>query len=68
MQIYDIFMKSGITLKEDSGIRLDVEIYKPINADSDEFGVYISHDGSSGIKREHITTSEEFGNCIKDYV
>ena len=57
-------------LKEDNGIHLDVEIYKPIDTENAEgkFGVFIAHDGSSGSKREYVTTSEEVADCIKDYI
>lgn len=56
-------------LQEDEGIHLDVEIYKPIKKEkSDKFGLFISHEGSSGSKREYIVTSEDIGNCIKDYI
>lgn len=57
-------------LKEDEGIQLEVEIYKPIDVEKADgkFRVFISHEGSSGSKREYITTTEEVGNCIKDYI
>ena len=57
-------------LEEDEGIQLEVEIYKPIDVEkaNEKFRVFISHEGSSGSKREYITTTEEVGNCIKDYI
>ena len=57
-------------LEEDEGIQLEVEIYKPIDVEKADgkFGVFISHEGSSGSKREYITTTEEVANCVKDYI
>lgn len=63
-------IKSLQKLNEDEGIHLDIEIYKPIDKENEpnKFGIYISSKNSSAAKREYITTIEEIGECVKDYV
>ena len=58
----DIFKNK--TQPDTSVAVMTVDVYK----DNKDFAVHISHDGSSGVTYHSVTTTEQVGNCVNDYV
>jgi len=48
----------------DESIQLNVEIYTEDN----KYRLFISHDGSSGVRYNNINTSNDIAKCVEDYL
>ncbi len=50
------------------GLQIEFEIYKSDRDGSNEFSVYISHDGSSGCTYNRLVTSADIAKIIDEYI
>ena len=61
----DLFKELAIG---NDGVHIDLEIYRDDHDDEESRSLYISHNGSSGSEYHGLTTAEEIGQCIAEYI
>lgn len=55
----------NFSLSKNKSVQISVEIYK---IDDSRYGVYLSHDGSSGVGYLGMETAKDIASCIETYI